>query len=79
MFVRNAWYAAAWAGEIGERPLARRILKQVGWREAPDAPLVEMHGAAARTHARRVVERLIAEDSTIDADNPESSHRSSRG
>ena len=26
MFVRNAWYIAAWSDEIAERPLARRIL-----------------------------------------------------
>ena len=25
MFIRNAWYVAAWADEIGETPLARRI------------------------------------------------------
>jgi hypothetical protein len=25
MFIRNAWYIAAWADEIGETPLARRI------------------------------------------------------
>ena len=28
MFIRNAWYVAAWADEIGDRPLARRILSQ---------------------------------------------------
>jgi phenylpropionate dioxygenase-like ring-hydroxylating dioxygenase large terminal subunit len=28
MFVRNAWYVAAWADEIGERPFARRILNE---------------------------------------------------
>jgi vanillate O-demethylase monooxygenase subunit len=27
-FVRNHWYAAAWASEIGERPLPRRILDE---------------------------------------------------
>jgi vanillate O-demethylase monooxygenase subunit len=26
MFVRNAWYIAAWSDEIASRPLARRIL-----------------------------------------------------
>jgi phenylpropionate dioxygenase-like ring-hydroxylating dioxygenase large terminal subunit len=26
MFLRNAWYIAAWADELGEAPLARRIL-----------------------------------------------------
>ena len=25
MFIRNAWYVAAWADEIVQRPLARRI------------------------------------------------------
>jgi hypothetical protein len=25
MFIRNAWYIAAWADEIGETPLAQRI------------------------------------------------------
>jgi vanillate O-demethylase monooxygenase subunit len=25
MFIRNAWYVAAWAHEIGDKPLARRI------------------------------------------------------
>lgn len=25
MFIRNAWYVAAWADEVAERPLARRI------------------------------------------------------
>jgi phenylpropionate dioxygenase-like ring-hydroxylating dioxygenase large terminal subunit len=25
MFIRNAWYIAAWADELGEKPLARRI------------------------------------------------------
>src|SRR3984893_7951074 len=28
MFIRNAWYVAAWADEIGETPLARRICNQ---------------------------------------------------
>jgi len=27
-FIRNAWYAAAWADEIGQEPLARRILDE---------------------------------------------------
>src|SRR5882757_4446416 len=25
MFIRNAWYIAAWADELGQKPLARRI------------------------------------------------------
>lgn len=28
MFIRNAWYIAAWADEVGEQPLARRILDE---------------------------------------------------
>jgi vanillate O-demethylase monooxygenase subunit len=28
MFVRNAWYIAAWADEVADRPLARRILNE---------------------------------------------------
>ena len=28
MFVRNAWYVAAWSDELRERPLARRILDE---------------------------------------------------
>ena len=26
MFIRNAWYIAAWADEIEDKPLARTIL-----------------------------------------------------
>ena len=26
MFIRNAWYIAAWGDELGDKPLARRIL-----------------------------------------------------
>ena len=25
MFIRNAWYVAAWADEVADTPLARRI------------------------------------------------------
>jgi phenylpropionate dioxygenase-like ring-hydroxylating dioxygenase large terminal subunit len=28
MFIRNAWYVAAWTDEVGDRPLARRILNE---------------------------------------------------
>ena len=28
MFARNAWYIAAWADELGDTPLARRILNE---------------------------------------------------
>ena len=35
MFIRDAWYIAAWADEIGEKPLARRICNEpmVLWRD----------------------------------------------
>jgi len=28
MFIRNAWYVAAWVDEIAEQPLARRICNE---------------------------------------------------
>jgi phenylpropionate dioxygenase-like ring-hydroxylating dioxygenase large terminal subunit len=28
MFIRNAWYVAAWADEISQTPLARRICNE---------------------------------------------------
>jgi vanillate O-demethylase monooxygenase subunit len=28
MFVRNAWYIAAWGDEVADKPLARRILNE---------------------------------------------------
>jgi len=28
MFVRNAWYIAAWADEVADKPLARRICNE---------------------------------------------------
>src|SRR3712207_5910835 len=28
MFIRNAWYIAAWANEVQDKPLARRILNE---------------------------------------------------
>jgi len=28
MFLRNCWYVAAWAHELGETPLARTILDE---------------------------------------------------
>ena len=39
MFIKNAWYVAAWADEVTDKPLARRILDQpvVLFRDAPDA------------------------------------------
>jgi phenylpropionate dioxygenase-like ring-hydroxylating dioxygenase large terminal subunit len=42
MFVRNAWYIAAWADELGEAPLARRILGE---------PLVLFRDPAGRVGA----------------------------
>jgi phenylpropionate dioxygenase-like ring-hydroxylating dioxygenase large terminal subunit len=40
MFIRNAWYVAAWADEIGECPLARRICGEpvVLFRDAAGKP-----------------------------------------
>jgi vanillate O-demethylase monooxygenase subunit len=40
MFMQNAWYAAAWGSELGERPLGRRICDQpvVLYRTAGGAP-----------------------------------------
>jgi phenylpropionate dioxygenase-like ring-hydroxylating dioxygenase large terminal subunit len=40
-FLRNAWYVAAWAGEITEQPLARRLLGErvVLFRTAGGAPV----------------------------------------
>jgi phenylpropionate dioxygenase-like ring-hydroxylating dioxygenase large terminal subunit len=46
MFIRNAWYIAAWGDEVGDRPLARRIL---------DRPVVlfrDQRGAAAALEDR---------------------------
>ena len=39
-FIRNEWYAAAWAAEVGSRPLARRILGEdvVLYRTAKGTP-----------------------------------------
>src|SRR5258706_3676190 len=28
MFIRNAWYTAAWAHEVGDKPLGRRLLNE---------------------------------------------------
>lgn len=42
MFIRNAWYVAAWSRELGERPLARTIL---------DEPLVLFRDRAGRVAA----------------------------
>ena len=46
MFIRNAWYVAAWADEIGTSPLARRILNEpvVLYRDAQGhaAALIDM-------------------------------------
>jgi phenylpropionate dioxygenase-like ring-hydroxylating dioxygenase large terminal subunit len=28
MFIKNAWYVAAWADEVGDKPVARRILNE---------------------------------------------------
>jgi phenylpropionate dioxygenase-like ring-hydroxylating dioxygenase large terminal subunit len=61
MFIRNAWYVAAWGDEIGETPLARRICNEpvvlFRDREGRVAALVDMccHRGAP-LHMGRVVE-----------------------
>ena len=61
MFIRNAWYVAAWADEIGETPLARRICNEpvVLFRDQQDrvAALLDMccHRGAP-LHMGKVVE-----------------------
>jgi len=42
MFVRNAWYIAAWADEVGDAPLARRICNE---------PVVVFRGGDGRAAA----------------------------
>jgi phenylpropionate dioxygenase-like ring-hydroxylating dioxygenase large terminal subunit len=62
MFIRNAWYVAAWADEIEAGPLARRICNEpvVLYRDANDkaAALIDMccHRGAP-LHMGRVVEQ----------------------
>jgi phenylpropionate dioxygenase-like ring-hydroxylating dioxygenase large terminal subunit len=64
MFVRNAWYVAAWADEINEKPMARRICNQpvVLYRDAGGraAALIDMccHRGAP-LHMGKVVEQGI--------------------
>ena len=64
MFIRNAWYVAAWADEIGEAPLARRICNEpvVLFRDRQDraAALLDMccHRGAP-LHMGQVVEEGI--------------------
>ena len=61
MFIRNAWYVAAWGDEIGETPLARRICNEpvvlFRDREGRVAALVDMccHRGAP-LHMGKVVE-----------------------
>src|SRR4051812_153243 len=61
MFIRNAWYVAAWADEVGETPLARRICNEpvVLFRDQQDrvAALLDMccHRGAP-LHMGKVVE-----------------------
>ena len=53
MFIRNAWYVAAWADEIGEAPLARRICNEpvVLFRDRQNRP--RRCSTCAATAARR--------------------------
>ena len=65
MFIRNAWYVAAWADEIAEQPLARRICNEpvVLFRDAEGhaAALLDMccHRGAP-LHLGQVTERGLA-------------------
>ena len=65
MFIRNAWYVAAWADEISDAPLARRICNEpvVLFRDAEGhaAALLDMccHRGAP-LHLGKVVEQGIA-------------------
>src|SRR6478735_11984214 len=60
MFIRNAWYIAAWADELGQKPLARRICNEpvVLFRdqEGRAAALVDRccHRAAPLSHGELV-------------------------
>lgn len=62
MFIRNAWYVAAWSDEISEKPLARRICNEpvVLYRDAAGqaAALIDMccHRGAP-LHMGKVVEQ----------------------
>jgi phenylpropionate dioxygenase-like ring-hydroxylating dioxygenase large terminal subunit len=47
MFIRNAWYVAASASEITDRPFTRRILVQ------PVVPFRDDSGATHSRNARR--------------------------
>src|SRR5262245_18501039 len=40
-FLRNCWYVAAWIGDLGAKPLGRRILNEpvVLWRTAGGKPV----------------------------------------
>jgi vanillate O-demethylase monooxygenase subunit len=65
MFVKNAWYVAAWAGEVGEELLARRILGEpvVLYRKAEDGAPVALldqcaHKLLPLSMGRRVGDRL---------------------
>jgi phenylpropionate dioxygenase-like ring-hydroxylating dioxygenase large terminal subunit len=65
MFIRNAWYVAAWADDVTDRPLARRILNDpiVLFRDAQGhaAALLDMccHRGAP-LHLGQVTERGLA-------------------
>ena len=60
MFIRNAWYIAAWADELGQKPLARRICNEpvvlFRDREGRAAALVDRccHRAAPLSHGELV-------------------------
>jgi len=53
--------------------------QQVRLLETPDERLIDIHGDAARIHARRVVEQLITQESALAAGTPETPNRSANG
>ena len=57
MLLRNAWYIGAWADELGDKPLARRICGDpiVLFRDGsgPCRPLLSSRGTAASRQPRR--------------------------
>jgi len=61
MFIRNAWYVAAWADEISDLPLARRICNEPvvlyrDWQSRPAALLDMCCHRGAPLHLGKVVE-----------------------
>jgi len=62
MMLRNAWYVGAWADEIGDKPLARRICNEpvVLFRDKDGAPAALLDACCHRgapLHMGKVVEQ----------------------